>query len=197
MSHGWRGVVEKVMPESVRGTVGPAFGRAMDRLRVPPTGLKAGPQLSGPGRDRRPVALVLLLGAGAAQTDHVARALAGAVRTPSSVRPVLVVDGPFFAAVRRAGICVEHVMSEQQWSRQYPDGSHAEYLTARLDLLRRDYATDQILRLSAAGDDTPIDIDEGRLTELLRSRSDSWWRRLWLPLAVRAERAIDRPSSGA
>lgn len=195
MSRGWRGVVENVMPEFVRGRAGPAFGRTMDRLRVPPTRLRAGPHLTGPDRDRRTVALVLLLGAEEAEIGRVARVLAEAVRFPTSARPVLVIDGPFFAAVRRAGICVEHVMSDRQWSRQYPDRSYAEYLTARLDLLRRDYATAQLLRLPTGGGS---DLIEGkRLAELLRLTPDPWWRRWWLPLAIRAEKAIDRSFSGA
>jgi hypothetical protein len=195
MSRGWRGLVETVMPEFVRGKAGPAFGRTMDRLRVPPTGLKAGPRSTGPDRDRRPVALVLLLGAGAAETERVARALAEAVRSPASARPVLVVDGPFFAGVRRAGICVEYVMSEQQWSRQHPELSHTGYLAARLELLCRDYATDQLLRLPTEVEDTLL--DGGRLAELLRATPTPRWRRFWLPWAVRAERMIDRSSSGA
>jgi hypothetical protein len=192
MSRGWRGVAEKVMPEAVRGRAGPAFGRTMDRLRVPPTGLRAGPHVGGADRDRRPVVLVLLPGAGAAEVERVARALAVAARSPGAARPVLLVDGPFFAPARRAGICVEYLPDERTWSRRHPDRSYTADLARRLDLLRRDYATDQLLRLAADGT-----VDAQRLAPMLRPPARSWWRRRWLPLALRAEGAIDRPSSGA
>jgi hypothetical protein len=187
-----RTVAERVLPEPVKGRVGPALGRGMDRLRVPPPGLKAGrgPDPAGPGS---PAVVVLLLGADAATvTDTVAALLRDA--GPAGVRPVLVLDGPHFAPARRAGLAVDHLLSAAQWEQRHPGRPYADYLAERLAQLRSDYATGQLVTLPAGG---AAALADGALAQALVPPAPGRPRRAWQRLAGRFEAAIDRPTSGA
>lgn len=193
MSVNLRKVAERVLPESVKGKAGPALGRSMDRLRVPPPGLKAGrgPGAAGPAS---PAVVVLLLGApdAATVTDTVAALLRDA--GPAGVRPVLVVDTPHFAPARRAGMAVDHVLPAQEWSRRHPGDPYAGYLGERLAQLESDYATSHLVRLPAGG---AAALPDGALAAALVPPRPGRGRRVWQRLAGRFEAAIDRPASGA
>jgi hypothetical protein len=188
-----RAVAERVLPDAVKGKAGPALGRSMDRLRVPPPGLKAGhgPGAAGPAG---PVVVVLLLQAPDAQA--VADTAAALLRAagPAGVRPVLVLDSPHFAPARRAGLAVEHLTPSQEWARRHPDRPYSGYLAERLAQLRADYATSHLVRLP---DEGAAGLPDGALTAALLPPHPGRGRRVWQRLAGRFEAAIDRPTSGA
>lgn len=193
MSVNLRKIAERVLPESVKGKAGPALGRSMDRLRVPPPGLKAGrgPGSAGPGS---PAVLVLLLGApdAATVTDTVAALLRDA--GPAGVRPVLVLDTPHFAPARRAGLAVDHLLAAGEWAQRHPDQPYAGYLAERLAQLEADYATPHLVRLPAGG---VAVLPDGALAAALVPPRPGAGRLVWQRLAGRFEAAIDRPTSGA
>jgi hypothetical protein len=188
-----RQVAERVLPESVKGKVGPALGRSMDRLRVPPPGLKAGraPGAAGTGS---PAAVVLLLGGVDAAT--VAGTVAALLRVAGAagVRPVLVLDGPHFAPARRAGLAVDHLLSAGDWQQRHPGQPYAGYLAERLAQLRVDYATSHLVTLPPGGADA---LGDSALAAALTPPEPGRGRRVWQRLAGRLEAAIDRPTSGA
>lgn len=191
MSPNLRRVAERVLPEPVRGKAGPALGRTMDRLAVPPPGLKAGRgNRAVPGG---PTVVVLLLGeACAATVADTVTALARDAAT-AGVRPVLVLDGPHFAPARRAGLAVDHVLSAREWSQRHPDRPYPGYLAERMGQLRRDYATDHVVTLPVQG---AAGLPEGRLGEILVPPRPGRFRDGWQRLAARFEAAVDRPTSG-
>jgi len=213
MSPKLRAVAERVLPEPVRGKAGPALGRTMDRLGVPPPGLRAGRQLPASGTNGWPAVIVLLLGA---QGQPAATATATAVTVTvtvvtatvvtataeallpvaaaAGVRPVLVLDTPHLAAVRRAGLAVEHVLPPDEWDRRHPGTPYTGYLGERLDQLRKDYATPHLVTLPSGGAEA---LPDGELAALLVPPHRSPLRRWWQRLAGRFEEAIDRPTSGA
>jgi hypothetical protein len=188
-----RKVAERVLPGSVKGKAGPALGRSMDRLRVPPPGLKAGrgPEAAG---SASPGVVVLLLGApdAATVTDTVAALLRDA--GPAGVRPVLVLDTPHFAPARRAGLAVDHLLPAAEWAERHPGQPYAGYLTERLAQLEADYATSHLVRLPAGGTGA---LPDGALADALVPPRPGSGRRVWQRLAGRLEAAIDRPTSGA
>jgi hypothetical protein len=188
-----RAVAERVLPESVKGKAGPALGRSMDRLRVPPPGLKAGhgPGAAGAGS---PAVVVLLLGAPDAAT--VADTVTALLREagPARVCPVLVLDGPHFAPARRAGLAVDHLLPVDAWAGRHPGRPYADYLAERLAQLRSDYATTHLVRLPAEG---VAGLPDGALAAALVPPVQGRARRVWQRLAGRFEAAIDRPTSGA
>lgn len=199
MSLKLRAVAERVLPEPVRGKAGPALGRTMDRLGVPPPGLRAGRQPPTSGTGGWPAVVVLLLGAPGqpAVAATVVTATAEAllpVAAAAGVRPVLVLDTPHLAAVRRAGLAVEHVLPPDEWDRRHPGTPYTGYLGERLVQLRQDYATGHLVTLPSAGAGA---LPDGELAALLVPPHRSPLRRWWQRLAGRFEGAIDRPTSGA
>jgi hypothetical protein len=188
-----RTVAERMLPEPVKGKAGPALGRSMDRLRVPPPGLKAGraPETAGTGS---PAAVVLLLGG--ADAASVAGTVAALLRVAGTagVRPVLVLDGPHFAPARRAGLAVDHLMPADDWQRRHPGRPYTGYLAERLAQLRADYATSHLVTLPAGG---AGEMGDGALAAALTPPEPGRGRRVWHRLAGRVEAAIDRPTRGA
>ena len=191
MSASLRKVAER-LPEPVKGKAGPALGRSMDRLRVPPPGLKAGhgSQPAGPGA---PAVVVLLLGADPAVVTSTVEAL---LRTagPAGVRAVLVLDGPHFAPARRAGLAVDHLLSAADWARRHPGEPYSGYLTERLAQMRSDYATTHLVTLPAGG---AASMSDDALAAALVPPTASRSRLAWQRLAGRFEAVVDRSSSGA
>jgi hypothetical protein len=194
MSPKLRAVAERVLPEPVRGRAGPALGRSMDRLGVPPPGLRAGRQQPTSGTSGWPAVVVLMLGAsGQSAVAATAEALLP-VAAAARVRPVLVLDTAHFAAVRRAGLAVEHVLPPEEWDRRHPGTSYTRCLGERLDQLRQDYATGHLVTLPSGGAEV---LPDGELAALLVPPHRSPLRRWWQRLAGRIEGAVDRPTSGA
>lgn len=190
-----RAVAERVLPEPLRGRAGPLLGRTMDRLAVPPPGLKAGAGTPRGGADRRPAVIVLLLGA--TGPDAVAATAAELVHhgpVAGGPRPVVVLDTPHFAAVRRAGLAADHILARAEYEARHPGQPYSAYLAQRLDQLRRDYATRHVVTVPPEG---VAALGPGALAELLVVPRRGWWRRVWEPTALRFEAAIDRPTSGA
>jgi hypothetical protein len=199
MSPKLRAVAERVLPEPVRGRAGPALGRTMDRLGVPPPGLRAGRQQPASGTSGWPAVVVLLLGAQGQPAVAVTTVAATAeallpAAAAARVRPVLVLDTSHFAAVRRAGLAVEHVLPLDEWDRRHPGTPYTGYLGERLEQLRQDYATGHLVTLPSGGAGA---LPDGELAALLVPPYRNPLRRWWQRLAGRLEGAIDRPSSGA
>lgn len=188
-----RKVAERVLPEAAKGKAGPVLGRSLDRLRVPPPGLKAGraPGAAGAGS---PAAIVLLLGG--ADTEIVTETVAALLRVagPAGVRPVLVMDGPHFAPARRAGLAVDHLLSTDDWQQRHSGKPYAGYLAERLAQLRADYATSHLVRLPVGGAGA---LGDGALAAALVPPTPGRGRRLWQRAAGRVEAAIDCPTNGA
>jgi hypothetical protein len=188
-----RAIAERVLPEQVKGRAGPALGRSLDRLRVPPPGLKAG-QGSGAAGPGSPAVVVLLLGV--ADARAVADTVAALLRDagPAGVRPVLVLDSTHFAPARRAGLAVDHLLPASDWVQRHARLPYPDYLAERLTQLRADYATSHLVRLPVEG---AAALPDGALAAALVPPDPGRRRRAWQRLAGRLEAAIDRPSSGA
>ncbi len=189
----WR-VARSLVPERLRAQLAPLLGRWLDRLGVPPPGLRAGHGAPG-GADRLPTVLVLHFGAAAAEavvaTVDALLAHGPAVGGP---RPVLVLDTPHLGVARRAGLAVEHVLPAAGWAERHPDLPYQLHLAERLEQLCRDYATRHLVTVPAGG---PGDWPDGLLPVLLRPPVPSRARRAWQRGALRLESAIDRPGRGA
>jgi hypothetical protein len=192
MSPNLRTIVERVLPEPARGWAGPALGRTLDRLGVPPPGLKAGH--GNPAGPASPAVVVLLLGEVTVET--VAETVAALVQAAAmvGVRPVLVLDGPHFGPARRAGLAVDHLVSPQEWARRYPDRPHSGYLAERIGQLQRDYATRHLVTLPSQG---VAGLPDGALAAALVPSSRGRLRQGWQWLAGWLEASIDRPTTGA
>lgn len=190
----WR-AARSVVPEPVRAQAAPLLGRWLDRLAVPPPGLRAGRDVDARAANTRPTALVLHLDATGADTV-AATVDALLLHGPAAggPRPVLVLDTPHLAVARRAGLPVDHVLSASAWAERHPQRPYAEHFAERLDQLCRDYATRHIVTIPAQG---PGEWPEGLLPVLLRPPLPSRTRRAWQRLALVLESAIDRPGRGA
>jgi hypothetical protein len=176
------------LPVRLRRLAGDTVGWAFETLGGPPPGLVPG---GGTANDDRPVVVVLLFGASAEVVATTAGVLAGRLAA-GGPRPVLVLDGPHFAAARRAGVVVDHVISRADWAAR----GYAEwdvYLAGEVDRLRRDLRTRHVVTLPPEGTDGMGAAD---LRDLLTApgRGPNPLLRLWRRAVVRAERRIDRTS---
>ena len=172
----------------LRRRAGNAVGWFFETLGGPPPGLVPG---AGTAYDDRPVVVVLLFGA-----DRGRRRRDRARRWPTALpaggpRPVLVLDRPHFAAARRAGVVVDHVLSREDWAaRGYPEPWDA-YLAGELDRLHHDLRTRHVVTLGETG---TAGMDEAALRELLTppGRSPRLPARAWQRATVRLERSVDK-----
>lgn len=90
-------------------------------------------QVSGPDVGRLPVVGVLAMGLDDTQAEQLLADLAELQRATGSFRPVFVLDRPVFAAARRLGYVVEHVVSEREWaSGTFGEVPWPDYLARRL-----------------------------------------------------------------
>jgi hypothetical protein len=187
-----RALAQRMLPEPVKGLAGPALGRSMDRLRVPPPGLKAG-RGRLPAGAGSPAVVVLLLGA---EVEAVTGTVEALLREagPARVRPVLVLDGSQFAPARRAGLAVDHLLPAEQWAQRHPGQPYAGYLAERLAQLRADYATTHLVTVPPGG---AAAMPDGALAAALVPPAPGRSRRTWQRLAGRFEAALDRPTLGA
>ena len=172
----------------LRRLAGDTVGWAFETLGGPPPGLVPG---GGTANDDRPVVVVLLFGATADVVATTAGVLAGRLAA-GGPRAVLVLDGPHFAAARRAGVVVDHVISRADWAaRGYAEWD--TYLAGEVDRLRRDLRTRHVVTLPPEGTDG---MGAAELRELLTppGRRPNPLTRLWWRAVVRVERRVDRTS---
>lgn len=172
----------------LRRLAGDTVGWAFETLGGPPPGLVPG---GGTANDDRPVVAVLLFGAPADVVAETASVLAGRLAA-GGPRPVLVLDGPHFAAARRAGVVVDHVISRADWTaRGYAEWD--TYLAGEVDRLRRDLRTRHVVTLPADG---TAGMGAAELRELLTppGRRPNPLTRAWRRAVVRVERRVDRTS---
>lgn len=116
----------------------------------------AGHQLAGQGLDNVPVVILSLVGAPDGAVPDLLEQIAREQLLTGGFRPVLVISGDHFAAVREFGWPVELVLDEAVWDAQEhvadEDGWDA-YLERRLQQIRRHY---QAAALMAFGPDHPM-----------------------------------------
>lgn len=140
-------------------------------------------QLSGPDVGRLPVVGVLATGLDDARAEQLLVDLADLQRETGSFRPVLVLDRPVFAAARRFGYVVEHVVPEREWaSGAFGEVPWTDYLARRLGSVIDHYQLWHLVRAEVPEDGRPVHlhrVDEAllrvlgeRLTELTPVRSE-------------------------
>jgi hypothetical protein len=178
---------------SLRRAAGRVVGWSFEASGAPPPGLRPGRDLDPRVLDGRPVVLVLLLGADAAAVQRTAQDLA---RTTAAGGPraLLVLDGPHFAAARRAGVAADHLLSPDEWARRHPELPWEDYRDGELARLRRDFATAHVVTLPPAGTGA---LDPSVLAEAMRppARRRGVARSAWDRAVARVERRIDRGSA--
>jgi hypothetical protein len=173
---------------SVRHVLGRGVDWVIDRLTVPPPGLR-GP-LGTRVRDAYPVVLLFQPGANEAAVRRTLEALPG-LCSAAEIRVVLVVDRPHLAAARRSGVPVELLPDREAWERRRGEPSWQELVQHRLTIMRRDYAAAGTVQIPENGLGS-VDVPE--LAAMLQAdplvrRHRARWRR-----SVSAVmRVIDRP----
>jgi hypothetical protein len=174
----------------LRRRAGNAVGWFFESLGGPPPGLVP---RAGTTYDDRPVVAVLLFGAGPDVVGATARTLAASLAA-GGPRPVLVLDRPHFAAARRAGVVVDHVLSREDWAARGYEEPWDAYLAGELDRLHTDLQTRHVVTLGETGTEG---MDEAALGELLTppGRSPRPHTRVWQRIVVRLERRVDRTSA--
>jgi hypothetical protein len=121
-----------------------------------PMGLRAG-RAFGPGEgDDLPVVLVACLGPDDDALARAVRELATVQLSIGGFRPVLVTDAAGFAAVRRAGYAVEHLIAPSDWAARDGTASWSDYAVARLARLRADYGNASLISMPASGSDREL-----------------------------------------
>ncbi|WP_131106302.1 hypothetical protein [Ornithinimicrobium sufpigmenti] len=140
-------------------------------------------QVSGPDVGRLPVVGVLATGLDDARAEQLLADLADLQRSTGSFRAVLVLDRPVFAAARRHGYVVEHVVPEQEWaSGAFGEVPWADYLARRLGSVIDHYQLWHLVRAEVPADGGPVRLDRvdeallrvlgERLTELEHVRTE-------------------------
>jgi hypothetical protein len=177
------------LPVRARRLAGNAVGWFFERLGGSPPGLVPG---AGSSYDDRPVVVALMFGATAETVAATARDLAADL-AGGGPRPVLVLDGPHFAAARRAGVATDHVLSREDWAARGYAGPWDTYLAAEIERLQGDLRTRHVVKLPPTGTEG---LGEAGLRGLLTppGRSPRIPARLWRRLVVRLERRVDRTS---
>ncbi|USQ76316.1 hypothetical protein [Ornithinimicrobium cryptoxanthini] len=116
----------------------------------------AGHQLAGQGLDNVPVVILSLVDAPPAQLPDLLEEIAREQLLTGGFRPVLVVSGDHFTAVREFGWPVELVLDEATWHAEEQvadEDGWAAYLERRLQQLRRHY---QAVALMPFGPEHPM-----------------------------------------
>jgi len=112
---------------------------AIDTAAQVPLDVTAGRVLGGVGTELLPVVLVVMIDA---ETETIARTvdeIAQIQIMSAGFRPVLVFDGPAFAAARRYGYPVELLLPRADWDAADLGVSWEEYVRRRLALLFATY----------------------------------------------------------
>lgn len=140
-------------------------------------------QLSGPDVGRVPVVGVLATGLDEEQAVQLLADLADLQQQTGSFRPLLILDRPVFAAGRRHGFVVEHVIPEQEWaSGDFGEVPWADYLARRLASVIDHYQFWHLARAQVPADGGRVWLDRAdeallrvlgeRLTELDLASTD-------------------------
>jgi hypothetical protein len=111
-----------------------ALARAGTPAKVP-----AGAVVSDEVAADLPVTLVVLLGADEEIAIQVGRTVAELQVRVGGFKPVFLVDQPVWAALRRFGYVVDHLVPQAEWERWPASGAWSDYLMHRLRDCRRDY----------------------------------------------------------
>lgn len=112
--------------------------------------LAGGNLLAGQGLDNVPVVILSLVGTPDDQVPERLEEIAREQLLTAGFRPVLVIDGDHFAAVRPYGWPVELVLNREQWEAQQhlqDEAGWEAYLTRRLQEMRRNYRAAALLEL--------------------------------------------------
>lgn len=164
--------------------------RLLLHASVPPPGLRAGPSRPGPVADEWPLVVLVCHGSDPDGADRLVAALARVSDAVGGCRFLLVLPAPLLAVGRRASWPVEHVVDQRTWARRHPSAVWSEYLTGRVDQLRRDYAAAAVLPVRL-DDEGPENIDV--LEALVRAVAAGHRTRSWQRAALAFRRAVDVP----
>lgn len=118
--------------------------------------LAGGHLLAGQGLDNVPVVILSLVGTPGEEVPERLEEVAREQLLTAGFRPVLVIDGDHFAAIRAYGWPVELVLSREQWETEAhlrDEAGWEAYLTRRLQEMRRNYRAAALLEL---GPDHPM-----------------------------------------
>ncbi|MCK0114294.1 hypothetical protein MWU75_19325 [Ornithinimicrobium sp. F0845] len=110
--------------------------------------IDGGTLLAGQGLDNVPVVILSLVGTPADLVPERLEEIGQEQLLTAGFRPVLVVDGDHFGAVRRYGWPVELVLSREQWEAQEhvrDDAGWDAYQVRRLQEIRRNYRAAALL----------------------------------------------------
>lgn len=181
----------------LRSAIGTAIGAVFAAAKVPPPGLRHG-RVEPPGDpDERPVAIVVLLGASADAVARTATVLAdlaaggGAGEGLPPLRPLVLLDTPHFAALRREGLPFDHVPPRESWPRRGGGTDYDAHLAWRMRLLRRQYATSTVLTLPPDGVDA---VPRAQLLAELAPAGASRAAVVRRRVVAAVERRVDAPS---
>jgi hypothetical protein len=173
---------------SVRNAVGRTIDWFLERLRVPPPGLRTPWQVTS--RDVHPVVLLVLVDTHETALRRTLEALP-ALCEAADIRAVLVLDRPDLAAARKKGVPVELLPDPDAWERRPVQLSWPELVKHRLTIMRRDYAAAAVVEVSKNGlcaADVPRLAAEIQADTVVR-RQRAWWLRR----VIATVRLIDRP----
>lgn len=153
---GYRFALEEVLPRVRRS---PVLTDLAWRVFAPRSGaghvdvaLLPDRQLSGPDVGRVPVVGVLATGLPDEALEALLDQLASLQRETAAFRPVLVVDRPLFAAARRHGYVVEHVIPRERWAGgEFGDPPWEDYLARRLGSVIDAYQLWHLARVAPDG----------------------------------------------
>lgn len=104
--------------------------------------------LAGEGLDNVPVVVLSLVGTPADLVGERLEEIGLEQVLTGGFRPVLIIDGDHFGAVREFGWPVELVLSREQWDEQEQLQDHTgweAYLTRRMQAIRRNYRAAALL----------------------------------------------------
>jgi hypothetical protein len=162
--------------------------RSVDALvalsRTTPPGLRGAPE-GVPEVDVRTLVVALVGVQEAALVASLADLRAAADRH-GALRFVVAVPGEHLAAVRRAGMVVEHLAREDEWDER--DGPWAEHVAERLRTARADYRADAVVAFGPAG---TAGVPPEALAALVPQAGTGRLRRLGSRATWRVERTLD------
>ncbi|QFG70022.1 hypothetical protein [Ornithinimicrobium pratense] len=118
-------------------------------------------QVTGPDVGRLPVVGVLATGLEDARAEQLLADVADLQRATGSFRPVLVLDRPVFAAARRHGYVVEHVVPEREWATDsFGEVPWPDYLARRLGSVIDHYQLWHLVRAEVPADGGRVRLDQ-------------------------------------
>ncbi|NED97159.1 hypothetical protein G1H11_17815 [Phytoactinopolyspora alkaliphila] len=121
----------------------------VDGSQVAPLDVAPGNLIGGVGTERLPVAVILLLGVPADRIEPIVDDVAQLQLLTAAFRPVIVLDTPQFAAVRRYGYPAELITAEHAWADEHQPWD--EYARLRLGKIIATYRSSATITVGGEG----------------------------------------------